>query len=67
MVSDPPHRHSQGSWELEGEGLLGSAPSSASGRPPPEPPPSPHRRSLQQVLLLCTGIVVMVLFSLFVD
>lgn len=31
----------------------------------PEPGPSPHRRSLQQVLLLCTGIVVMVLFSLF--
>lgn len=34
---------------------------------PPQPCPSPHRHSLQQVLLLCMGIVVMVLFSLFVE
>lgn len=33
----------------------------------PQVGPSPHRHSLQQVLLLCTGIVVMVLFSLFVE
>lgn len=36
-------------------------------QPPRGPGPCPRRRSLQQVLLLCTGIVVMVLFSLFVD
>lgn len=29
--------------------------------------PSPNRHSLQQVLLLCSGIVVMVLLSLFVE
>lgn len=34
---------------------------------PLSPGPSPHRHSLQQVLLLCMGIVVMVLFSLFVE
>lgn len=29
--------------------------------------PSPHRHSLQQVLLLCSGTVVMLLLSLFVE
>lgn len=63
MVSDP-HCHSQrGAWGAQEGRVVGTVPSSA----PPEPGPSPHRRSLQQVLLLCTGIVVMVLFSLFVE
>ena len=34
---------------------------------PLSPGPSLHRHSLQQVLLLCAGILVMVLFSLFVE
>ena len=34
---------------------------------PLSPGPLARRRSLQQVLLLCAGIVVMVLFSVFVE
>lgn len=43
-----------------GEGMSGSC--------SPEPVlPVLYRHSLQQILLLCAGILVMVLFSLFVD
>lgn len=65
MVSAPCHHHSRGPWELGGGGWCFRA--AAHPQPQPEPGPFPCRRSLQQVLLLCTGIVVMVLFSLFVE
>lgn len=38
-----------------------------SARAPSEPRPRPQALPLQQVLLLCAGIVVMVLFSAFVE
>lgn len=47
--------------------LAGSRPLPAGLRGPLSPALFPRRRSLQQVLLLCTGIMVMVLFSAFVE
>lgn len=49
-----------------GGGAFGLCPLPLRQCHPLSPHPS-HRRSLQQVLLLCTGIVVMVLFSIFIE
>lgn len=50
------------------DGYWGQGGTAASVQPVQAPKsPSPNRHSLQQVLLLCSGIVVMVLLSLFVE